>query len=132
MNTCEFVWLNKWALIFTHLSTNVNIRRLAKKFLNDCDKETMADSIVEKLISEAAREAARNPDDKFCKAILSSFRRAKAFHQEKCALSKWLSSTNGDENFNRYLLESKLAELENERQEILEAMKIACAKRAYT
>lgn len=115
----EFVWLNKWIITFAHLSTNVKIRRLAKKFLHNLDKESMADSIVENILSEASQ----NPEDKFCQAVLSSFRRAKAFHQEKCDLSKWVTSTNRDHNFNRNLLESQLAELENERQGILEAMK---------
>ncbi len=115
----EFVWLNKWIITFAHLSTNVKIRRLAKKFLHNLDKEFMADSIVENILSEASQ----NPDDKFCQAVLSSFQREKAFRQEKCDLSKWVTSTNRDHNFNRNLLESKLAELENERQGILEAMK---------
>ena len=115
----QLFWLNKWVFTFAHLSTNLNIRRLAKKFLNNWDKESMADSIVEKILSEAAQ----NPTDKFCQAILSSFRRESAFRQEKCDLSKWLSSTNGDHNFNRNLLEIQLAELENERQGVLEAMK---------
>jgi hypothetical protein len=121
MNHSSFdvVWLNKWAFAFAHWSPNVKIRRLGKKFLNDWDKETMADSILENILSEARR----NPDDKFCQSIRSSFQREKAFHEEKCDLSKWVSSTNNDHNFNRNLLESKLADLENERQEILHAMK---------
>lgn len=115
----EFVWLNKWVFTFAHLSTNLNIRRLGKKFLNDWDKQTMADSIVEKILAEASQ----NPEDKFCQSIVSSFQREKAFHQEKCDLAKWVTSTNNDKNFTRNLLESKLAELENERQETLEALK---------
>jgi hypothetical protein len=114
----EFVWLNKWVFVFAHLSTNLNIRRLGKKFLSDWDKEIMADSIVEKILAEASQ----NPDDKFCQSIVSSFQREEAFRQEKCDLAKWVSSKLGDRNFERNLLESKLAELENQRQETLEAL----------
>jgi hypothetical protein len=115
----DFVWLNNWVFTFAHLSTNANIRRLAKKFINDWDKETGLDPILKEILAEASQ----NPNDKFCQAVLSSFRRTAAFHEEKCDLSKWLSSTNGDHNFNRNLLEIQLAELENERQGVLEAMK---------
>ena len=115
----DFVWLNNWVFTFVHCSPNMKIRWLAKKFLNDWDKETGLDPILKEILSEASQ----NPDDKFCQAVLSSFQRTAAFHEEKCDLSKWLSSTNNDKNFTRNLLESKLAELENQRQETLEAMK---------
>lgn len=118
-NSFEFVWLNKWVHTFAWWAPNAKIRNLARKFLNDWDKETMADDILEGILSESRK----NPDDKFCRSVLSSFQRDEAFHEEKCDLGKWVSSTSDDPNFTRNLLESKLADLEREREEILKRLK---------